>query len=266
MNITIFDIKRFAIHDGPGIRTTVFFKGCPLSCHWCHNPESRSPECHSYIKKQKINGKSFEREETIGKSIEINGLLEEIEKDRIFYEESKGGVTFSGGEPLLQSGALKEISKSCKEKGIHTTLDTTGYANEKEFMDAIENIDLFLYDIKHLDDEVHKEFTGVSNKLILKNLNSLYKNNKNTIIRFPVIPNVNVDAEHLEMMADFLGRIRSEYISKIDLLPYHKIGSDKYKRFGIESYNKMFHEPENELLFSLKERFEKTGFKVKIGG
>lgn len=266
MFVTIFDIKRFAIHDGPGIRTTVFFKGCSLSCQWCHNPESRSSECQYYIKKQKLNGKSFERKETIGKYIEINDLLEEIEKDRIFYEESNGGVTFSGGEPLMQSIALKEISNSCKKIGIHTTLDTTGFIKEEEFKETINDIDLFLYDIKHLVDKVHMEFTGVSNKLILKNLFHLFETKRNVIIRFPVIPDVNTDEKHLGLMAELLVKIRNEQIFRIDLLPYHKIGSDKYKRFGIESYNKKFYEPDEHLMNNLKERFEKTGFEVRIGG
>jgi len=159
----IFDIKRFAVHDGPGIRTTFFLKGCPLNCWWCHNPESISKGIF-FDKKQNV---------AIGKKYSVQDILIEAEKDRIFFDESDGGITLSGGEPLLQYEFTLEIVKELHQAGFHVSLDTTGYTSEKRISEIAEYVDLFLFDLKHLNDSLHKKFTGVSNIQILNNLRLL---------------------------------------------------------------------------------------------
>ena len=171
----IFDIKRFSVNDGPGIRTTVFFKGCPLKCLWCHNPEGRSGNVQDVISSHMIGNKTFACSESIGREITINEVIDEIEKDRVFYEESNGGVTLSGGEPFFQFEFLAEILKNLKNKNLHIALDTTGYTNNENIIKIKEYVDIFLYDIKLMDDDLHIKYTGVSNNIILKNLKYLIK-------------------------------------------------------------------------------------------
>ncbi len=184
----IFDIKRYAIHDGPGIRTTVFLKGCAASCWWCHNPESQTTEIEQAVRKNRLDDCVIEEIEMIGKKMTVREVLIEIKKDRVYFDESGGGVTFSGGEPLLQENFLRELLIACRQDGIHTTLDTTGYASEDVFNSIIDHVDLFLYDIKFIDDNLHQKFTGVSNMTILNNLITLVKMNKSVRLRLPVIP------------------------------------------------------------------------------
>ena len=184
----IFDIKHYAIHDGPGIRTTVFLKGCPLGCWWCHNPESRSGDIFQYKKQEKIEGRIVEQIETIGKNYTVPEVMKEIEKDIVFFEESGGGVTFSGGEPFKQTEFLKELLKCCKKQEIHTCVDTTGYVKTDQLEKAALFTDLFLFDLKHFDDKMHIKYTGVSNKQILENLQLLDEMGKSVQIRYPLIP------------------------------------------------------------------------------
>ncbi|OYT13869.1 MAG: hypothetical protein B6I19_02890 [Bacteroidetes bacterium 4572_114] len=164
----VFDIKRFAIHDGPGIRTTIFLKGCPLKCWWCHNPESQDIKTFTDVKTIVLDGAPFEKQEEIGKLMSVEELLEIIEKESVFYDESGGGVTFSGGEPLLQHEFLLEILKALKQKNIHTTVDTCGFAKWEIFEQIIDYTDLFLYDLKHIDQKKHKLFTGADNKQMIQ--------------------------------------------------------------------------------------------------
>ncbi len=187
----IFDIKRFAIHDGPGIRTTIFFKGCPLECWWCHNPESRNPEQETVIREHKLNGEVFEIREVTGRRMSVSEVLREIEKERMFMDESGGGVTLSGGEPLMQPAFCLALLRECRSAGIHTTLDTTGCVSKKIMTEVMAFVDLFLYDLKHMQENIHKKYTGVGNKLILKNLKFLHESGKNIILRLPVVPGVN---------------------------------------------------------------------------
>lgn len=256
MSGIVFDIKRFAIHDGPGIRTSIFFKGCPLSCWWCHNPESRKTGIENLDFK-------FKGSHNIGWETTSQELLLEIEKDKPFYEQSGGGITFTGGEPLLQADFLIESAKLFKQKGYHVCLDTTGYAATEVFKKAAEHIDLFLFDLKHMDDVQHKKYTGVSNKPILKNLEYLAENGKKVQIRFPYIPKVNGSSEHLQKMADYLHQFKN--IKNISLLPYHKIAQGKYEQLGFENKMNGTDEPTDKEKAQVELFFENQGFNVKLG-
>ena len=261
----IFDIRRYCVHDGPGIRTTVFFKGCPLDCLWCHNPESRESGIRHFSYERKLGNFSFSEEETIGKWMEPGELLEEIIKDQVFYAESGGGVTFSGGEPLQQPGFLSEIAGACKRNGIHTALDTCGYASRTALETVRPFIDLFLFDLKGMDNEMHTSHTGKENRLILENLSFLFRKGCKVIIRYPVIPGLNDSADNLLDMMHFLDQTDSEN-KEIHLLPYHTIHQHKHERLGIKSRIKNLPELKKEKLFEMKAGFESIGFRVKIGG
>ena len=202
----IFDIRRFCVHDGQGIRTTVFFKGCPLSCWWCHNPESRDLHAEKSVKHLALDGQSFEREETTGKWMTVAEVMAEVLQDRIFYDESGGGVTFSGGEPMLQEAFLADTLKECRKQGIHTTLDTSGYASQDAMAEIAGLVDLFLYDVKIINEDLHIKYTGVSNKQILENLKFLYTSGNNVILRFPVIPGITDTNENIRDMKEFINK------------------------------------------------------------
>lgn len=263
----IFDIKHFAIHDGPGIRTTVFFKGCPLHCWWCHNPESHKilPEkyenCNFLCN---INHSLSSQNDEVGREVTIPELMREIEKDSVFYEESGGGVTFSGGEPTMQPDFLSSLLKECKEAGLHTTVDTSGYAPTRIFEKIIGHTDLFLYDLKLMNDELHQKYTGVSNKLIHTNLKWLDENYKNICIRIPVVPGITDSQENISETINFLMKL--ENISEINLLPYHKTGEGKYSRFNKENKLSQITTPENCYMEKVAGQFKTLSHKIKIGG
>jgi len=264
MLATIFDIKHFAVHDGPGIRQTVFFKGCPLNCWWCHNPESQYVNPEKFIKINKLDGKEFEKEITVGYKVTVDELFKTISGDQVFFEESGGGVTFSGGEPLMQADFLYEIAKLCKQNNIHTCIDTTGFASEKTIKKIAEVTDLFLYDIKLIDNELHKKYTGVHIDEILRNLKWLDQNNKNVILRFPVIPGITDTEKNISEIKSFIKSLKN--INQIDLLPYHNISNGKYSRF--KKVNKMSNTralSDNDMKL-LKAEFESISFHVSIGG
>lgn len=260
----IFDIKHYAVHDGPGIRTTVFMKGCPLECWWCHNPESRSSEIFRYKKQEKIEGRIIEKEETVGKEYTIKEVMKEIEKDTLLFEESGGGVTFSGGEPIHQFEFLLKLLKECKKKEIHTCVDTTGYVNAEKLKKIADYTDLFLYDLKHFDDKMHIKYTGISNKLILDNLKMLDNIGKPIEIRYPLIPGMNDDEADIFRMMAFLQKLKKRH--PVSILPYHKIGKHKYGRFGIEYKMDGIEEPTTAQIDKVRLSFEEAGFKVNIGG
>jgi len=263
----IFNIQRFAIHDGPGIRTTVFFKGCPLRCWWCHNPESHKilPEKFDGCNLRRGFDQSFSMEkDEIGKEISVDELLNEIIKDRVFYDESSGGVTFSGGEPLMQPEFLIKTLKECKSNGIHSVIDTCGYASSEIINEIAPYADLFLYDLKLMNDEEHEKYTGVSNQLILKNLVNLDQLGKKIIVRFPVVPEITDTKDNLLAIRGFISYLKN--LIEINLLPFHRAGEGKYAKYRME--NKMIdaESPDSTNLENIKKFFNELKCKVKIGG
>jgi len=257
----IFDIKHYAIHDGPGIRQTVFFKGCPLSCWWCHNPESQAPRIETYIKSKNLDGHTHRRKEETGHYTESKELFKVIEGDTVFYDESGGGVTFSGGEPLMQQEFLKDVARQCKQTEIHTALDTCGYADQQVFFQVLPFMDLILYDLKIIDDNLHQKYTGASNKKILENLELLDQTDKVTRLRFPVIPGITDTDKNLEDIQSYLSTLKR--INNIDILSYHEMSKTKYERFGKD--NKMGDQKlEGGTMDNIRKRFESMGFHVNI--
>ncbi|MBR3848704.1 MAG: glycyl-radical enzyme activating protein, partial [Oscillospiraceae bacterium] len=217
LKATIFDIQRSSFHDGPGIRTTVFFKGCNLACAWCHNPESQS------FLKETLN---FPDKTTpCGRDYTADEVFETVLRDELFYEASGGGVTFSGGECMLQLDFLLEILKKCKEHGLHTAVDTAGNVPWESFEKVLPFTDLFLYDIKTMDDSLHKKYTGVGNGLILENLSRLFKSGAKIWIRIPVICGINDSEEEMQKICTFLNAIGIP--EAVELLPYHALGEGK---------------------------------------
>jgi pyruvate formate lyase activating enzyme len=261
----IFDIKRFAVHDGPGIRTTVFLKGCPLRCWWCHNPESQSVKPLTVDVERKLNGKSMMAKKTYGEQIGLEDLLEKILRDQLFFEESGGGVTFSGGEPLMQPETLEALLKLCKGRGLHTTVDTCGYGKQEYFERIIEYSDLFLFDLKNMNAELHKEYTGVDNKLILSNADYLLEKGARVIFRIPVIPGINTAEDELNRLVSFVDE-RKDRLEEVHLLPYHRIAGNKYARLKLKQQLKDVKEPDQAFMEALSDRFRTTGLKISIGG
>ena len=296
----VFDVQRFAIHDGPGIRTLVFLKGCPLRCWWCQNPEGLStaknlwyfeyrciqskrciPTCPSSALSFDGDGLVVNRSacdacalcveacpsgalSIAGREIDAEELVREIEKDVLLFDNSGGGVTFSGGEPLFQPAFLKALLIQCKSRGIHTALETSGHAPARTFESIIDYVDLFLFDLKLLDDEDHKKYTGVSNSVIKRNLRTLAgRRGKDVILRFPVITGINDTEKNVEEFQRFARSLRG--ISEVDLLPYHDV-SEKYRRLGLGYRMDARAAPSAEKLNRIKEKLEEIGLKVKVGG
>jgi len=247
----IFNIMRYCIHDGPGIRTTVFLKGCPLSCRWCHNPEGINPEPEQIEK------------EIIGYEISAEDLMKEIKKDALFYEQSGGGVTFSGGEPLFQADFLLDLLRKCKNDFIKTAVDTCGYCDTQILLEITKFTDYFLYDIKFADSSSHEKFCGVPNDLILKNLNKLSQVKVKLLIRIPVIPGVN---DSISGMTDIYNLIKNfSNIETVHLLPYHNIHSGKYESFGKQYELSNLSNDKSPYMEAIEKLFSKR-FKIKIGG
>ena len=275
MKATVFDIERNSYVDGPGIRTTVFFKGCNLACAWCHNPESQSPKPQMMFYKNKCTGCGKCREkcpnsmekcdlcgrcslfcpqdarDICGKEYTVDEVLKEVLKDKSFYEASGGGVTFSGGECMLQIDFLAELLKRCKENGIHTAVDTAGHVPFEFFERIIPYTDLFLYDVKCFDSDKHRQYTGVENQLILKNLKSLLAKSTTVWIRIPIIPTVNDTEEELQRIKEYLSSCGIP--EKVELLPYHAMGEHKYSAVGKET--QIFSVPSEEKMKHLKSIF-----------
>ncbi|HOW24441.1 MAG TPA: glycyl-radical enzyme activating protein [Bacteroidales bacterium] len=260
----IFDIKHYSINDGPGIRTTVFFKGCPLRCWWCHNPESQSRHEEVVIRERSLDGRSFTVEEISGRWVEAEEVIREIEKDGIYYDQSGGGITFSGGEPLMQPVFLLELLKMSKERGYHTALDTCGHVDETVLKQVMDHVDLFLYDLKLIDAEEHLKYTGVTNEKVLKNLILLSDMGKKIIIRIPVIPGITDTPKNITALSNLLTELNG--LDRIDLLPYHMIAKSKYQRLNMNYKLEELQEPSLERLKELKEVFEGIGMKVTVGG
>lgn len=260
----IYDIKRFALHDGPGIRTTVFLKGCPLACWWCHNPESQLPAPESSAVVTILDEASHERRHTLGYHTTTGAVMEVIDKEAVFYDESGGGVTFSGGEPLMQPEFLKQLLQSCKDHGYHTAVDTSGHAPWQRLEEVLPFTDLFLYDLKHHDDELHQKYTGGSLRLILDNLSRLAQKHTNIVIRIPVVPGINDSAADNEAFAKIITGLGS--IRQVHLLPYHNMAQHKYKHWGKENKLTNLDNLNKNDLLPAADFFAAKGFEVTIGG
>ena len=261
----VFDIKRFAVHDGPGIRTSVFLKGCNMNCLWCHNPESIREEAVCSVKKVKIDGRLYDHEETVGTVMSVDQVMKVLVRDAVFMEESGGGVTFSGGEPTLQHEFLQSLLKACCDNSIPTAVDTNGLVKSDLLQKLIPLTDLFLIDFKHFDSARHKEGTGVPNEIILENLRYLLRQKTKVRVRIPIIPGFNSEENDLKEMAKMLKRMPGP-VEQVDLLPFHTLAQNKYKRFDIDNRMGNIQGLKKADLLYAKELFEIEGFRVKIGG
>lgn len=277
---TIFNIQKFSIHDGPGIRTTVFLKGCPLSCLWCHNPESNKTVSEIFFSSQKCIGCSacvsvcanschridaqthaYNREtcvhcgacaeacvtgalEKVGYSTCVEDVMTEVLKDVIFYQNSGGGMTLSGGEPMAQFRFTKALLEKAKEHGLHTCMETCGYASWDHYDSIRELVDIFLFDYKLTDPVLHKQYTGVTNERILENLRKLDAAGAATILRCPIIPTINDTADHLAGIAKTANSLQN--ILEINIEPYHPLGSSKLQMLGKDYPLAALTFPENE--------------------
>lgn len=273
----ITDIQKYSIHDGEGIRTTIFFKGCPLKCAWCHNPETQSFEQEHFFYEERCvgcgecGGRYYEdcvnnARELCGKELSVSHLLKEILKDQAFYETSNGGVTLSGGEVLCQDkDFILDLVKVINARGISINIDTCGNVDFSRMEEILPYVNVFLYDLKVMDEDEHKKYTGVSNRLILENLVKLSEKGAKIWIRMPIIGGVNDSLENINKTVEYLkdNKIHPEHIH---LLPYHNTGSGKYSRLG-RKYEDCFYVPEKSLLEEYKRIFESSGFSnVYIGG
>lgn len=293
----IFNVMRFSVHDGPGIRTTVFLKGCPLRCAWCHNPEGQSfepgvmlfaercrhcgdcvPVCPNHGIADPAGGLHVPDKcdacgtcveaclagarELVGRHVTVSELVEEIEKDVVFFEESGGGVTLSGGEPAAQPQFAEAFLATCRARGIHTILDTCGLASTEVFARVAAQADLVFYDLKLMGGEAHRRFTGAANDAILRNLATLAATAKPVVVRFPLVPGVNDGEEELAAMAGFLSRIG---LQNVDVLPWHSIGAEKYRRLGLESPTE-FGEPPAERVGEAAAALRRGGLRVSVRG
>lgn len=297
----IFDIKRYAINDGPGIRIVIFLKGCNLSCAWCHNPESISVEaermyavarcikcgtCETACPQKAITLTSegiitdsaacklcgicaevcpTKAIEISGRSISADQIINEIEKERVFFDQSGGGVTFSGGEPLLQSKFLIELLDECGKRGIHRTVDTAGLASTEIILEVAKRTDLFLFDLKMMDSAKHRKWVGVPNEKILSNLKLLSEIGARIIIRIPLVGGVNDDAQNMEDTARFVSELSGEK-KEVNLLLYHKIAQTKYQKLGRGEDFQLLQEPSKEAQIQAISIFQKYGIQASIGG
>ncbi len=296
----IFDIQRFSIHDGPGIRTTVFFKGCPLRCWWCHNPEGQAPVRELMLREDRCircleclkaceNGAISQSDgtlttaldkctrcgncaqvcpsgarEIIGREVTVSQVMAEVVKDIIFYDQSGGGVTFSGGEPLSQPDFLGGLLRESREREIHTAVDTSGCAPFSILSRICGDVDLFLYDIKLMDDEKHRQYTSVSNGLILKNLQELSQKGHQIIVRVPVVPGINDDEENVSKLGEFVASLT--HPPQVHLLGYHKLGLEKYRRLRRVWNLPETKPPSADRVAEIAATLRRFGLQVTIGG
>ncbi|WP_136798439.1 MULTISPECIES: glycyl-radical enzyme activating protein [Desulfosediminicola] len=297
----IFDIKRYAINDGPGIRATIFLKGCPLHCAWCHNPESISTKIQKMYNRDKCIGcKACEdacpehacaltkegivtdlslctscgdcaevcptlATEMSGRVVTVEEMVAEVEKERVFFDQSGGGVTVSGGEPLLQSDFVCALYDELGAGAIHRAVDTTGFTRTETLLEVAKRTDLFLYDLKMMDSERHKKWTGVPNEQILKNLKTLAETGADINIRIPLIKGVNADDANIEQSANFIAGLPGVR-PKVNILPYHNIMAGKYLRLGEAFDSTGLEEPDEAMQERVLDQFRAVGLKAMIGG
>jgi pyruvate formate lyase activating enzyme len=295
----VFDIRRYSVHDGPGIRTTVFLKGCPLRCAWCHNPESQSPLPQLLLRPERCLGCgacvrscphaairttdgrcrtdaarcrtcgacadacSAEARELVGREMSVDAVLNEIERDRLFYDESGGGVTFSGGEPLGQFDFLRALLVGCRLRAIRTAIDTSGHAPTASLLEVAALTDLVLYDLKHLDDARHRHGTGVGNGLILANLRGLTATGVHVVVRVPLVPGFNDATDDLRRTAEFVATL--DPVPRVQLLPFHAAAAEKHRRFGMP-YRAYGDPALGHDLGRCRSPFERVGVATEIGG
>ena len=261
---TIFRIKKYALHDGPGIRTTVFLKGCPLCCPWCHNPEGISSDFRE-DRQEKDSAGMIYRLRNLDEAITITpeALTAELEKELIFFDESGGGVTFSGGEPFFQSGFLLACLNRLKEIEIHTAVDTSGFTSKENMKQAVKLTDMVLFDLKIMDRSRHFKITGVDNVPIHDNFRMLVEDGVNVIPRFPLIPGFTDDEENIDALSRFL---RENGLNHLDMLPFHAIAKGKYARLGIMNPMGEKHTLDEDRVKKAEALFKNRGITVKTGG
>ncbi len=252
----IFDIQRFSVHDGPGIRTIVFLKGCALRCRWCCNPESQN----FAIEQMRMDGK----QKQVGEDVTVLQVLDRVLKDLPYYRRSGGGVTLSGGETLCQAEFARALLMQLKEHGIHTAVETTGYASYETIESLLPYLDLVLMDLKHMDAAKHAAFTTKSNALILENAVKIANNAKELIIRVPVIPTFNDTPEEILAIADFAASLPG--VKRLHLLPYHRLGTDKYQGLGRTYTLPGIQPPADATMQALLRAAASCGLDCQIGG
>jgi pyruvate formate lyase activating enzyme len=296
---TIVQFERYAVHDGPGIRTVVYLKGCPLRCLWCHSPETQSPEPEVGIRGDRCircgtcvgacghdavvdAGAYYDVDrgacalcaecaalcptgarDVIGRAMTVDEVVAEIERDTVFYDESGGGVTISGGEPLLQPDFVGALLEACRSRRLHTAVETCGAGDPAALLGLAAHTDLFLYDLKMMDDERHRRVTGASNRVILENLALLVARGANVRVRVPLIPGVNDDEENVAAIGRYVASLG---LRGLDVLPYHRAGIAKYRRLGRMYLLPDVQAPSNGTLGAAVEQLAGLGLNVIVGG
>ncbi|MHB8070455.1 MAG: glycyl-radical enzyme activating protein [Candidatus Cryosericum sp.] len=298
MTGTVFNIMHYALHDGPGIRAVVFLKGCPLSCQWCHNPEGQNSLPELMVAPERCidcgecvtacpTGAAVRGDRTAdgtilctacgrcveaclpgarkiaGSDMSVADVLRDVVRDRVFFEESGGGVTISGGEPFGQPEFLNGLVDACTAEGIATAVETCGMADRDDILQVAEKAVLFLYDLKLVDSARHARWTGVGNETILANLAAVARSHAEAILRYPVIPGANDDDDNVLQTISVMTRLG---LHRIDLLPYHRIGTDKYRRLGRTCQLVDLQPPSTEKMESIRQSFVDAGIDASLGG